>query len=134
MDAHRKSVVLLKNDGVLPLTEEKLAGKKVYAEAFGKDKESAKEATDALREALPAEILTGDPAEADYAILMVSPSSGAYFSATPGFLNWISATAKWYMMWMTRDVRRQRPIVRLRWQMREGSPRSRRRYTAMRAR
>ena len=86
MDAHRKSVVLLKNDGVLPLTEEKLEGKKVYAEAFGKDKESAKEATDALREALPAEILTGDPAEADYAVLMVSPSSGAYFSATPGFL------------------------------------------------
>ena len=86
MDAHRKSVVLLKNDGVLPLTEEKLAGKKVYAEAFGKDKESAKEATDTLREALPAEILTGDPAEADYAVLMVSPSSGAYFSATPGFL------------------------------------------------
>ncbi len=26
--AHRQSVVLLKNDGVLPLTEEKLNGKK----------------------------------------------------------------------------------------------------------
>lgn len=75
-----------RENGFDPLTEEKLAGKKVYAEAFGKDKESAKEATNALREALPAEILTGDPAEADYAVLMVSPSSGAYFSATPGFL------------------------------------------------
>ena len=30
--------------------------------------------------------LTDDPAEADYAILMVSPSSGAYFNATPGYL------------------------------------------------
>ena len=30
--------------------------------------------------------IPGDPAEADYAVLMVSPSSGAYFSATPGFL------------------------------------------------
>ena len=32
--AHRQSVVLLKNQGVLPLTADKTAGKKVYAEAF----------------------------------------------------------------------------------------------------
>ena len=86
MDAHRKSVVLLKNDGTLPLTEEKLEGKRIYAEAFGKDRDSAEEATASLKEALSGQILTDDPSEADYAILMVSPSSGAYFSATPGYL------------------------------------------------
>ena len=80
------SVVLLKMTASFRLTEEKLAGKKLYAEAFGKDKESADEATKGLREALPSDMQTDVPAEADYAILMVSPSSGAYFSATPGFL------------------------------------------------
>ncbi|GJN63378.1 glycoside hydrolase family 3 N-terminal domain-containing protein [Faecalibacterium gallinarum] len=83
---HRKSVVLLKNQGVLPLTEDKLAGKKVYAEAFAKEAEAAEAATKALREMLTGVTLTEDPAQADYAILMVSPSSGEYFNATPGYL------------------------------------------------
>ncbi len=83
---HRKSVVLLKNDGALPLTGEKLVGKKVYAEAFNKNPEAGKAATKALREMLGNVTLTDDPAEADYAILMVSPSSGEYFSATMGYL------------------------------------------------
>lgn len=83
---HRKSVVLLKNQGVLPLTEDKLAGKKVYAEAFAKKAEAAEAATKALREMLTGVTLTEDPAQADYAILMVSPSSGEYFNATPGYL------------------------------------------------
>ena len=83
---HRKSVVLLKNQGVLPLTEDKLAGKKVYAEAFAKKAEGAEAATKALREMLTGVTLTEDPAQADYAILMVSPSSGEYFNATPGYL------------------------------------------------
>ena len=83
---HRKSVVLLKNQGVLPLTEDKLAGEKVYAEAFAKKAEAAEAATKALREMLTGVTLTEDPAQADYAILMVSPSSGEYFNATPGYL------------------------------------------------
>ena len=83
---HRKSVVLLKNQSVLPLTEDKLAGKKVYAEAFAKKAEAAEAATKALREMLTGVTLTEDPAQADYAILMVSPSSGEYFNATPGYL------------------------------------------------
>lgn len=83
---HRKSVVLLKNQGVLPLTEDKLAGKKVYAEAFAKNPKAAEASTKALREMLGGCTLTDDPAQADYAILMVSPSSGEYFNATPGYL------------------------------------------------
>lgn len=83
---HRQSVVLLKNDGTLPLTEEKSENKKFYVEAFKKDAEQAKEATSALREMFADRILTEDPKEADYAILMVTPSSGEYFNATPGYL------------------------------------------------
>lgn len=83
---HRQSVVLLKNDSTLPLTKEKLAGKKVYAEAFQKDAAKAEEATKALRDMLGSVTLTENPEEADFAILMVSPSSGEYFNATPGYL------------------------------------------------
>lgn len=86
MAGHRKSVTLLKNDGTLPLTAEKLEGKKVYAEAFNKDARMGKVSTENLRKLLDGLTLTDDPAEADYAILMVTPSSGAYFNATPGFL------------------------------------------------
>ncbi len=85
--AHRQSVVLLKNDGILPLTAEKLAGKKVYAEAFNKKAEQGQAATQALREMLADQVtLTEDYQEADIAILMVSPSSGDYFTATAGYL------------------------------------------------
>ena len=42
---HRESVVLLKNDGTLPLKK----GCKVYAEAFGKSAEASEAATKALR-------------------------------------------------------------------------------------
>ncbi len=83
---HRQSVVLLKNDGTLPLLDEKTAQKKFYVEAFKKDAEQAKEATKALKEMFTDRILTDDPKEADYAILMVTPSSGEYFNATPGYL------------------------------------------------
>ncbi|MBR5261920.1 MAG: glycoside hydrolase family 3 C-terminal domain-containing protein, partial [Oscillospiraceae bacterium] len=84
--AHRQSVVLLKNDGTLPLTAEKLSGKKVYAEAFCKDPRMALGATESLRKTLRGIVLTEDYREADYAILTVAPSSGAYFSATAGYL------------------------------------------------
>lgn len=95
MKAHRKSVVLLKNDKTLPLTADKLEGKKIYAECFYKEPESGKKATADLRKKLTdanagylgAEIiLTDKPEEADYAFLMVNPSSGSYFNATPGYL------------------------------------------------
>ncbi len=83
---HRKSVVLLKNQDVLPLTADKTEGKKIYAEAFAKNPENAQASTAHLKELLGSSMLTDDPAEADYAILMISPSSGEYFSATPGYL------------------------------------------------
>lgn len=99
MDGHRKSVVVLKNDGVLPLTKEKLAGKKVYAEVFAKNEERARQRTDDLKELLKKmlgqktsqefsqeDFLTDSPEEADYALLMLYPSSGEYFSATKGLL------------------------------------------------
>ncbi len=91
MDVHRKSVVLLKNTGdsqkVLPLTGDKLAGKTVYAECFAKNPENAESSTRTLRETLAGKVtLVDDPAGADYAILLLSPSSGEYFHATPGYL------------------------------------------------
>lgn len=87
MDVHRKSVVLLKNDGVLPLTADKLAGKKVYAECFNKNPEAARAATESLRQQLQGTAeLTEDYREADYAVLLLNPSSGEYFNATPGYL------------------------------------------------
>ena len=71
---------------VLPLTPDKTTGKKFYAEAFAKNADNAAASTKALREMLGDYALTDDPAEADYAILMVNPSSGEYFNATPGYL------------------------------------------------
>ena len=86
-DAHRKSVVLLKNDGILPLTSEKLAGKKVYAQAFHKDPRQGEASTRDMRELLAKDaVLTDDYTQADIAILFVSPSSGEYFNATAGYL------------------------------------------------
>ena len=81
-EAHRRSVVLLKNDGTLPIS----AGKKIYAEAFLKNPEQAQAATQALRSELKGCTLVEDAAEADIALLFVSPSSGEYFNATPGYL------------------------------------------------
>lgn len=83
-EAHRKSVVLLKNDGCLPMA----CGKKVYAEAFAKKAENGQKATEALRQMLKNENLTlvDDPSQADLALLMMTPSSGDYFNATPGYL------------------------------------------------
>lgn len=85
--AHRQSVVLLKNSGnTLPLTADKLCGKKVYAEAFMKNPDAGKAATKALKEMLSEYTLVDDAKQADVAILMVSPSSGEYFNATAGYL------------------------------------------------
>ena len=81
--AHRQSVVLLKNDGVLPLKAE---GKKVYAESYYKNPAQGEAATKALKEMLGEVTLTDDYNEADIAILFVNPSSGDYFTATAGYL------------------------------------------------
>lgn len=86
MDVHRKSVTLLKNNDTLPLTADKLSGKKVYAEAFHQLPERAEQLTKELKELLTDVTLVDDPVEADYAILMLNPKSGAYFSATKGYL------------------------------------------------
>lgn len=83
---HRKSVVLLKNDDTLPLTPEKGSGRKIYAEAFCKNPEAGMEATRSLHGLLKEYELTEEPGEADYAILLIAPSSGEYFNATAGYL------------------------------------------------
>ena len=83
---HLKSIVLLKNNNVLPLTNEKISGKKIYVEAFNKYNEQAVIRTKKLKRMFSNLQLTEDYNEADYAILMINPSSGNYFSATPGYL------------------------------------------------
>lgn len=92
LDVHRKSVVLLKNNDVLPLTDEKSAGRKFFIQGFDQTAEASEKWTESLKADLKKDLeknggtLTEDPAEADYAILMVSPNSGNYFSATKGLL------------------------------------------------
>ena len=82
--AHRQSVVLLKNDGTLPLNA---TGKKVYVEAFKKDPRLGQSATAVLREMVAQDaVLVEDYREADIAILFANPSSGDYFTATAGYL------------------------------------------------
>ena len=82
--AHRQSVVLLKNDGTLPLNA---TGRKVYVEAFKKDPSQGEQATRALRGMIAQDaVLTDDYTEADVAVLFVNPSSGDYFTATAGYL------------------------------------------------
>lgn len=89
-EAHKKSVTVLKNSNdTLPLTEDKLKGKKVYVEAFHKEQEHAKTYTEQARKEcleLGQFNLTDNYEEADVAILFLQPKSGAYFNATPGLL------------------------------------------------
>lgn len=99
-DVHLKSVVLLKNKkNVLPLTDGKLKGKKIYVECFRADGEAAKKETAAVRRSLEKKlaacgekldaqgaVLTDTCEDADYALLFASPSSGEYFNATRGYL------------------------------------------------
>ena len=69
------------------LTADKRANKKIYAEAFLKNAKHAADSTAALRKELADTCtLVDDPAQADFALLFVSPSSGEYFNATPGYL------------------------------------------------
>lgn len=88
MEVHHKSVTLLKNDGTLPIA----SSAKIYIECFNKNQETADQETQRIRSLLSN--TTTDYHEADYAILLVSPSSGAYFSATPGYLELDICTGK----------------------------------------
>lgn len=85
-EAHRKSVVLLKNsEGALPLA----AGTSVYVEVFHKDpRQSAKKTAQAREQARAASgiDLAEVPEAADAVVLFLDPQSGAYFNATPGLL------------------------------------------------
>ncbi|QIZ09287.1 glycoside hydrolase family 3 protein [Priestia megaterium] len=89
-EAHKKSVTVLKNQKqTLPLTAEKLEGKKVYVEVFHKETERATSYTEKARQEcqeLGQFTLTDNYEEANVAILFLSPKSGAYFNATPGLL------------------------------------------------
>lgn len=81
--AHRKSVVLLKNDGTLPLKK----GVKVYIECFNKNAEQAKEISEKLRKLFADKLnIVEEFEDADIAILLVNPASGEYFNATKGYL------------------------------------------------
>lgn len=85
-EAHRKSVVLLKNsEGALPLA----GGTSVYVEVFHKDpRQSAKKTAQAREQARAASgiDLAEVPEAADAVVLFLDPQSGAYFNATPGLL------------------------------------------------
>jgi len=81
--AHRKSVVLLKNDGILPLKKDV----NVYIECFNKNVEQANERSEKLRKLFLDKLnIVEEFKDADIAILLVNPTSGEYFNATKGYL------------------------------------------------
>jgi beta-glucosidase len=89
LEAHRRSVVLLKNpvrqDGpVLPLTPERLQGSRVYLEMFETGLTVAR--LDALRARIadehPGVSFTTDYHDADVAIVLPNPFTGEYFRST----------------------------------------------------
>lgn len=82
MDVHRKSVVLLKNDGTLPLC----SITKVYVECLNKTGD-VDQAIQSLREQLTGQVeIVDDYHDAEVALFLMNPSSGEYFNATPGYL------------------------------------------------
>ncbi|WP_087972294.1 glycoside hydrolase family 3 protein [Oceanobacillus rekensis] len=89
-EGHKKSVTILKNQNeTLPLTAEKLNGKKVYVEVLHKEEERATAYTEKARKEcleLGQFTLTDNYEEADVAIMFLHPKSGSYFNATPGLL------------------------------------------------
>ena len=81
---HHESVVLLKNQGVLPLPAP--GSQTLFVQAWHKDERLSPQTTQTLRSLFSHYTLTDDPAQADYALLFVYPQSGDYFTATPGYL------------------------------------------------
>ncbi len=104
--AHLQSVVVLKNQNdLLPLTPEKTAGKKVYVELRCKDDYTPEQLTamalsgsaadpaktiaafaENVRKDHPEWEFVEDYTQADLAILLLNPTSGSYFEATPSYL------------------------------------------------
>ncbi|MGN0323340.1 MAG: glycoside hydrolase family 3 N-terminal domain-containing protein [Oliverpabstia sp.] len=104
--AHQESIVVLKNqNAVLPLTLEKLEGKKVYVEMLMRTDYSEKELQamalsgsaanpketvaafpKKIKEDNPQITFVDDYKEADVAVLFLKPASGSYFEATDGYL------------------------------------------------
>lgn len=104
--AHQNSIVVLKNqDSLLPLTKEKLAGKKVYVEMMmrtdyseaelqamavsgsaANPKETVAAFAQIIKEDNPDIAFVDDYKDADVAILFLKPTSGSYFAATDGYL------------------------------------------------
>lgn len=83
--AHHRSVVVLKNDGILPLK----ADTKVYVEAFHKEADKAVGYTNEAKKMVDKQeglVLADSIEDADVALVFVHPKSGNYFSATPGLL------------------------------------------------
>lgn len=88
--AHQRSVVALKNtDTLLPLTPDRLAGRKVYVELFEKDLlvSHLDDVRDRIAALDPTIRFTTDYHDADVAVLFLKPSSGAFFEATPDYLD-----------------------------------------------
>ncbi len=104
--AHQDSIVVLKNrDSILPLTKEKLAGKKVYVEMMmrtdyseaelqamaisgsaANPKETVADFARVIKADNPDITFVEDFKEADVAVLFLKPASGSYFEATDGYL------------------------------------------------
>ncbi len=104
--AHLDSVVLLKNKAnLLPLTAEKLAGKKIYVEMMmrtdyteaelaamarsgsaSNPKETVEAFAGLVRKNHPELTIVDDYHDADIALLFLKPASGSYFEATPSYL------------------------------------------------
>lgn len=104
--AHQESVVVLKNQkGLLPLDEAAMKEKKVYVELFCKDdytekelevmalsgsrvdpKKTIAEFAQSVKKDHPEWNFVEDYHQADVAILVLNPTSGSYFEATPSYL------------------------------------------------
>jgi beta-glucosidase len=104
--AHQESIVVLKNkQNVLPITNEKLDGKKVYVEMLmrtdysevelqamalsgsaANPKETVAAFAKIIKEDHPDITFVDDYKDADVAILFLKPTSGSYFEATDGYL------------------------------------------------
>ena len=104
--AHQESIVVLKNqNAVLPLTFEKLEGKKVYVEMMMRTDYSEKELQamvlsgsaanpketvaafpQKIKEDNPQITFVDDYKDADVAVLFLKPARGSYFEATDGYL------------------------------------------------
>lgn len=87
---HQESVVLAKNKNhCLPLSKDELETKTFYLRCFDQDEKMAEAETLELKGKLSEKYglhFAESPEQAEIGMLYLTPNSGAYFSATPGFL------------------------------------------------